>query len=307
LLFTALMLVLGVLTKGFVALFPWSFPFFFWICWRTISFPRMLGDTIALIALTSIPFILLILISSEAADSLQKYYYQQVVRSILEIQTAGSRFYILKKPFEELLPAMGMALVACLIAFRKNYNFHSLKSSFLRALPFLFIAFSGVVPIMVSMKQSAVYNLPVYPFLAIALALISLPVIEFLWKSINFNGRGYKIFKYGAYLLFILGLILSLVQKDRIGRNREILLDVYSIIKIIPSGQVIGICPELWDDWELYGYLHRYANISLDPNEKNEHIFFLGLSQDTCEKEQNLRKYDQIALPLKKLVLYQMK
>ncbi|MTI29249.1 glycosyltransferase family 39 protein, partial [Xanthovirga aplysinae] len=92
---SGLMLLFGALTKGFVALFPWALPFFLWLVSRQISFKRMIADSLVLIGSTLAPFILLIIVSPNAFDSLQKYFFKQVVGSIENIQTVKSRFYIL--------------------------------------------------------------------------------------------------------------------------------------------------------------------------------------------------------------------
>ncbi|MTI31794.1 ArnT family glycosyltransferase [Xanthovirga aplysinae] len=302
-----LTLLFGALTKGFIALFPWSFPFFYWIFRKKISFKRMLADTCIIIIFTILPFIFLLLTSPDAADSLQKYFNQQVVKSLREVQTVGSRFYILKRTFEELLPALIIILTVLLIAFKRSYSLSLLKNSFKTAFPFIFLSFSGVIPIMISLKQSGIYILPVFPFFTIALALISVDPIRYLTRQINLKGNWYKAFKYGSYLLFLSGVTLSLSQKDKIGRSKDIILDVYSIMEIVPSNNIVGLCKELRENWELYGYFHRYADISLDPNEKYQHKFHLGLKQGSSDKERILKNYHKVTLPLNTLVLYQLK
>ena len=61
----------------------------------------------------------------------------------------------------------------------------------------------------------------------------------------------------------------------KIGRDKELIRDVYSITNTVPENSNISIQPDLWDNWLLHGYFARYANISLDSKIPAGHPYLL--------------------------------
>jgi len=94
------MLALGFLTKGFVALFPWSLPFVFWLSVKPGSFKNMITETLIMVLSTLVPLALIILMP-ESGASLHKYVDTQVIGSIRNVVTVESRFYIISRHASE--------------------------------------------------------------------------------------------------------------------------------------------------------------------------------------------------------------
>lgn len=273
---SGIMLFLGVLTKGLVALFPLSLLLWIFIINRTISFKRFISDLIISLSAIVIPFLLLFIFIPESYESLLEYFNVQIVRSITSIQTTESRFHILQMLFNELSPMIILVFLVWYLT-RKN-QFINQKLNW--AIIFLLLGLSGVIPIMISMKQRGFYILATFPIFSIALSLFILPRVNYLVEKINYKSKGYEVFKYVSYTLLLITIVSSSLQINKIGRDKEKLGDVYSIIEIVPEGSIISIDPNLQTDWSLHGYFQRYGNISLESKEPFKHEYILVIKGD---------------------------
>lgn len=307
------MLSLGFLTKGLVAFFPWTFPFLLWLCISKSSvsriqlpeFTSVLLHTILLIFFTFLPLGLLCILMPEAKDSLLKYFTKQVIGSLQKVVTVDSRFFIVIRLFKELLPAIGIGLILLIIAKTKKFPFQSLFIDYKLAITFFLLGLCGVLPIMVSLKQSGFYIIATLPFFAIAFALFFLPLVDYLISIIHFQSNGFRLFKWTAYGLLLIGTLSSFYHANSIGRDKTKLKDTFTILDHIPANSTISIPSEIWQDWGLHAYYARYKNISLDPNTKNKYDFFLfrkDLNADSIKKE-----YEKIPLPTSEFDLYKRK
>ncbi|RLD38862.1 MAG: hypothetical protein DRI74_02505 [Bacteroidetes bacterium] len=304
-LFGGIFLFLGLLTKGLVALFPLSFYFWYWILQKDILFSKMMLNTALLILFTITPLILLLILNEQAFYALQSYFNKQIITSIKDVQTVASRFFIVGRLFNELLSDFGIFLLISLI-FKKNFK--HLKTSFQknRTLIYLFLGlgFSGVLPIMISLKQSGFYMLPAFPFFALAFGLITLPLLE---NIANAKLRKSFIFKYSGILSLLLLLIAfsaTFSFKNKIGRDKDMLEDIYSINAIVPNNEMIDIPKNLSQNWPLQAYFARYSYISLNDVSKKPHRFYL------CKKGSFPRQTDSYSiteLDLKKFSLFKLK
>lgn len=270
-----LMIALGFLTKGFVVFFPWSFPFLLWLLKRKKSFRNMVFDTVGLFLASIVPLFILILLSPEAKISLQVYLDTQVINSLENVKTVDSRLFIVNSLFSELIPAIGICLLFLIWGWRRKFQINTLKNNYKTALLFILLGLTGVLPIMISMKQSGYYILATYPFFAIGIGILINPLIEFLFDNQFYETKGFLFFKRASYGIFIIGLILPLLFVNKIGRDKTQLKDMYTIIEKIPASTTINILPSMWKEWSLHGYYARYKSISLDPNLDNKREYLL--------------------------------
>ena len=132
------------------------------------------------------------------------------------------------------------------------------------AFVFIALGLSGVIPIMISMKQSSFYILATIPFFSIALAELIAPEVQFFMNKINYKSKGYKRFSWFSYFLLSGIIVVTALQFNRIDRDKAMVEDVYSIIEIVPENAILSIQPEISKDWSLHGYFNRYAYISID-------------------------------------------
>jgi len=272
---SGLALALGVLTKGLVCLYVWTVPFFFWLFLRRIAFGRVLRDSFLLLGSTVLPFLLLYGFIPDARTYMQAYFDQQIVTSISQVQTVSTRFYIL---FEYLhIVSYPIAVVVFFVllarglklkveAARKNSRFFWFFSA---------ITACGVLPMMISLKQSGFYILTVHPLFALGLALAFLPFIEALRDRLLRSRKQQNGLKIIAFSMLLVATTIAVFQKDRIGRDKELVLASREIISRVGAGRQLGICPEMFEMWSLHGYLARYGNVGLAADSSAVHNYYL--------------------------------
>lgn len=284
-------LLLGFLSKGFTALYIFSFPFWFWLFAKKRSFMQMIADSIVLAASAIIPLLLLFLVSPDAFDSLSKYFNKQVLTSVMYTERVTTRFYIVYRMFIELLPVLFIAISAVILNFsRKIRNDLIPKDSIV----FLLLSLSGVLPIMVTLKQSGFYITTTYPFFAISFGIIVKPVVTDFIKQIEESEKMKRIIEISSYCLLALSIIISLAQVNRSGRDKETLEMVYDFTKIIPDNSVINIQDDLWTEFGLHAYFSRHGNISLDKDTKNRHEYYLGKKDSNMKPFKNMKKLREV-------------
>lgn len=159
------MLLLGFYTKGFTALFPFVLPFIYRVVFREGSWKQVLFHTGLMLAGFLLPLSLLWPVSTEAYTGFIRYFEVQVIESLTHLQTVQSRFYILGKLFMELLIPLLFCVVLFVYGIRKNLRLEW-NNDTKWAVVFILTGLAGVIPIMISMKQSGFYILATFPLFA---------------------------------------------------------------------------------------------------------------------------------------------
>jgi 4-amino-4-deoxy-L-arabinose transferase-like glycosyltransferase len=285
-------LFLGFLTKGFVALYPLTSLFFYFIFTKKITFARgILGSFVMLFGLIT-PILFLYLFNEEAITSLLKYFNNQVAGSIKNVSTVNSRFWILWSCFQQLIPVFLFMGVVILFARRIKKIKYKLQDSFY---PVLFVGLSGVIPIMISLKQRDFYIVSAYAFICLAISLLLLPYVsQIILRLESYSRYNYWIKKVSSSLL-IISLVIIVFQYNRIGRDVKMITDVKKISEIVPEKSIISIPNSLSNNWSLRGYFARYNHIGLTPNPnlKLETHYFLS---DREERIEGFKKVDSLGL-----------
>jgi 4-amino-4-deoxy-L-arabinose transferase-like glycosyltransferase len=298
-------LSLGFLIKGFVAFFPWTMPFFLWLFLREKSFGKMVIDTTVVLLSTIIPLFLLIVLFPVARISLFKYIDNQVIGSLQTAMTVNTRFYILKRLISEILPLAILCIIFLLIGRYKKFPEILRKENCEKSLMFAFLGLSGVLPIMISMKQSGFYIVPVFPLFAISAGILIYPYLDSLVSGINRRSNGFRIFGLISWCMFICGITLSIYFSDRFSRDENKLKDIYVILAETPEGSIININPAMYDDWSLHAYFERFKTVSLDSNLNAKREYLLIGNEyfsDTLSKS-----YDIVNLNTREYKLFKRK
>ncbi len=295
-------LCLGFLTKGPFALFPLTLPLWYFIFYKDIRWKRMLEDSLILFAGTVLPLLILVTVSPVAALSLRKYFEQQVVNSVMHVITVDSRFFILKRLFFELLPAVSISCVIWLIT-RKKGKFFIPKSQLSLAGVFGALGMSGVIPIMISMKQSGFYMLPAFPFLIIALGILVFPGVIHLTEWLMNSRFGRLSVRTLALLMVITGILMTISFRNSYNRDEQKLMEIQRIMNLIPEGTVLNTGAGIVDDWGLQGEFVRYRTASLDPLLLRRREYLL-IKTDQPVKPECLQGYLRYNLPNKNYLLY---
>ena len=282
---------LAFLTKGFVGLFPFALLFWIFVFEEKKQFKIFLIDLFITITSALFPFVLLYFFVPESIENLIAYFDLQVVGSISEVQTVDSRFFILGRLIAELIPIGVLALVIYFAT--KNTTFTKNKNKWIPI--FFLLGLSGVVPIMVSLKQSGFYILASFPIFSIAIALLLSSRVNFVINKINNS----KLLKVLSIILFTLAVLLNARSINTVGREKEKVADVHQITSLIPPDEVISIPPNLKTNLALHAYFARYANVSLDakiPFRCKYLVVEKGYENELLEnfkkKALDLKKYD---------------
>jgi hypothetical protein len=253
-------LFLGTLTKGFVSLFTLTLPAWMWIFGKAYPIRRAATDTMIFVLTLLLPFLVIFLIMPESLESLRAYLETQVLNSLRNVRTVDTRFYIVWRLFLELLP--GLALIGLLYIVTGKRDLERARGSMARIL--IALGLSGVLPVMISLKQRGFYIQATFPIFALALAILAAPRVQYLVDKLKTGSRGEAVIRIGAPLLLLVSIFLNSLQINRIGRDWELIGDIRKIIATVPRGSNLAVSKELWENWALHAYLQRYAGISLD-------------------------------------------
>ncbi|HEY4798385.1 MAG TPA: glycosyltransferase family 39 protein, partial [Bacteroidia bacterium] len=208
LLLAGVFIFLASLTKGFQGLFPLAAVFFHWLAFRKISFVKMIRHSLILFAVPAIIYVLLFQ-NENAHHGLSAYIHNRVQNSISSVSTVDSRFYLIGRLGQELLPSLALSLVLFFI-FRKKKT--QAKNYFRHILFFLLIGISASFPLIVTLEQRGFYLVTSLPFFGIAIAIICAPYLSPVVEKINPSAISFRIFRAFTVLLFVGALFFSGLQ-----------------------------------------------------------------------------------------------
>ena len=147
-----------------------------------------------------------------------------------------------------------------------NSTFDNAKTAFEISL-----GLTGVLPIMVSVKQRNFYMLAALPFFALALAHLSLSMLDSLTLICKPHLR--KWMTIGASCVFLIGLSLNLFHIGKYGRDEAFLKEMKTFLIEIPENEIVAIVPEDFSQWTWHAYFMRYGKVSLDCTQPHDHSF----------------------------------
>jgi 4-amino-4-deoxy-L-arabinose transferase-like glycosyltransferase len=302
---SGLSLTLALLTKGPFCLYIWGVPFFMWIFLRKKNFLQMIIDSLILIACTLIPIVLLYVFIPDAQYNIQHYLDYQVMGSIKSVVTVNSRFTIIGKFLENIITSLIIGIIVIVVGRKKAVDKHLFIENKNTALMLIVTVLSGVLPIMVSMKQRDFYILTVYPFFAIAWAYYLYPLIKLGIDRISLESKGFKIFKRICFGIIIISIGITISRINKVSRDFQMIHDTKAVISIVGKNNTINICPSMFTYWSLHGYFSRYGNVSLEANETNKCKYYL--SNNDCNKEILTENYDLVPIKTMDYKLYCLK
>ena len=229
------------------------------------NFKSTIYNTLKLILLFIIPFLILYLIYPEAIYSLKKYINKQVLNSIQDIVTVNNRFYIIIRLFSEISLLLLSVFVILLLS-RKN-KLRPKKHLIKWLLFFLTTGFTGVIPIMISMKQSGFYIITTFPFFAIGLSILIVPYIA---NKLIIKKK--TLILINIFLLFVSSILIN-NNLQGYSRDEELLKDIKLIINTIKDENTIYInSKQSRSIYSLRAYFFRYGNIDLNHNSKGKYF-----------------------------------
>lgn len=294
-------LFLGFMTKGVVSLYLWSAPLFYWLFVERKEFAKTVVDTVLMVVATVLPFMMLFYSDENARFFFEHYFNKQLIGSIENVQTVNSRFEIIWMFVQQILVPGVIIGITLMFASRKI----QVKKYLVQTNVLWFtiaVSLSGILPIMISLKQRSFYIVSVYPILFIGISFLAYPIVKEFFKSINLN---FKFNKYISVVLIALltsSVIFMFLRIGRIDRDKGVVEDCKTITKIAGRGSTISICPEMYQDWGLHAYFMRYGEISLEQRENIKCDYFLE-DFSRCSNI-DTTNWENLSLKLNKYRLY---
>lgn len=272
----SLCIILGILTKGPVALFPLAVIPLYWLVYRRISLGAMVEYTAYQIVFVIAAYALL-LQHPPALDFFRTYLNEQVMGSVAGSSLADRLSDIKGLFIDNLLAMIVISVGVYTIARAKKMCFDPLTNTAShRGFWFFFlIALAASFPVMLSAKRRFYYTVPAMPYFALAFALWIEPIVRRWFERINVATRGFRVFTITAIVLLCAGLIAPLFQYNRVTRDRDLLDDLVQVKQYIPTYTAIGISNSMTEEWYLYAYFARYFHDTLQPQSENVKCLFL--------------------------------
>ncbi len=274
---------LAFMVKGFGGLFPIFFPFLYWLMVRRerVLFPIFTTGVILIVWMATL--FLAILIWPEVYAHLSNYLHHQMIGGILHVQTVTSRFYILYVLFVQGIIPLTVTAFICLVRIKRRpfyrFMFYWRHREKLTAVQmetsktgwfFMALGFSGIIPIMLGLKQQEFYIVPTLPFFAIGMACLLYCLLED-WLE-NMNKTAERVLLGLAILIFGSGLLLNFNSIHKINSNEGLLRDMRLILPYLNKGEVISVSKEVMQSPEVAEYFYRYKDITFDTLPEYTHL-----------------------------------
>jgi 4-amino-4-deoxy-L-arabinose transferase-like glycosyltransferase len=278
LIFAGVAIFLASLSKGFPGLFPISIPLFYWLITKNFSIKKTLTYILILLSVPAIIYAFLTF-DGDIRNSLETYINERVFNSINNVSTVDNRLSLIYRLFMELLPAIGITIILLIIFRLKSLTIkEDFKTHKAALLLFLFIGISASIPLIITKEQRGFYLVTSLPYYAIAISIITAPILSRIIEKINLKHVTFKIFKIVTYVILLFSITFSVSKIGGTIRDKDKLHDIYIFGKIIPPGSIVGINPSMWEDWSLQTYMVRHFNISLiGENRKDKKYKYLIL------------------------------
>jgi hypothetical protein len=260
---------LGLWTKGPPALFVLSLPIWVGLSVPGYGWRRGARDSLLLAALVAA--LTGLLLCWPPAWQFAQGYLDTFLRGNLAVQVVSSRWLILGKWLQELLPPL---LLSGLILWGlRRYRVAIAWRGWPLAL--WLTGLSGVLPYCLVLKQRGFYVLPALPYVALTLALLLAPTWQRWWDSLRPSARPRRLWHAAGWSLLLVALAVAGWSVGRPGRHASALALAQGLRGQVPAHSRLGSCDAQWQNWSLHGYLYREAFISLDRGPE-AHAYLLG-------------------------------
>ncbi len=265
-------IILGLLSKGPIGLFPLAF---FFILSLTFNNKKYILYGLYVVIITAMLFFIIISGSNELYIYLKKYWEGQVVASISgnRIEHRGNNiFLLLFDKLKEVIIFVPLVILLTKWKFKKFYrlsknnspNQNSQKKIVVNLVTFLLLGLSATLPMGISKKIAGYYLSPglVYFAFASAYTIIFFIKIEEINIEIKLGIKKVLIFLLSAF--FFSSLFLTNITY----RNQKEISYTRKIKEIIPPETIVEY--RNGNDWQLAAYLYRYNKVSLQFTESSK-------------------------------------
>ena len=261
-----LLVALANLCKGFVALFPLGLFVLHWLVFRRGTLVRALALT-ALLTVTVVGFYAVLWQFDAPRASLLRYLDTQVLASLnssrsgMDRHYRDSHWYIVRRTFEVLIPALLLTAWIAWAGYRK-FGRRLLRGESLRyGILYLLLGAAASFPLAISPKQSFYYLLPSMAYYALGLGLVISPVVA-EYFAVPWRPRVARWVGYVGLVLLVGAVGNTLRHVGQVTRRDRVLLgDVEAMHAVLPVGTTIGAQGEVA---EIVSYLYRTREVTVD-------------------------------------------
>lgn len=243
-LFSGLLLMAALLSKGPVALFVLAAPV---LLLSNKKIAALYTCTIIIVVLAA--GVCLQLANSDFVTMLSNYYSEQLSKAFYQNQeNVLLRFVVWGKLILYTLP---MVLLWALSVWLRKEK----PAAHPLALPMILLGLCGSLPLIISHKQSAFYFLPAMPFFATGFALLCAQTFDEILHRLPLYVTKVSMVVCGGAIC--ISLILCICNKDKIVRDLDLITDAQEVAQIckIPH---INANWGLSEQWHFRAYLYRY-------------------------------------------------
>ncbi len=298
----AFFIVLAVLSKGLVGLFPLGFYCFYKLVFRSnISIQEVVRKTIYLVGAIVIFFLTIFMVFPQALDSIYIYLDTQLLASLNGDRRLyyyqSNRFFIVGQLLIVLLPMLVAYFGAIILMrfFDTPVNFKEKKLGLL----FILLGLSASIPLIISPRQAMPYLIPALPYFSIGIGILVIPALKILLE--NFIEKYIwiqRMLSVGSISIVALGLFLVFINFQKSNqRDVDTINDAKLIGAIVGDQQTISS-----NTYDMYisGYLMRYNKVSLDTLNFNKKYL---LTVEPLESDN--QSYQLLSIKTKKYLLYE--
>lgn len=295
-----LFILCGFLSKGFTALFPLATPVISYLIFKKGGLVRAISSTIYILFWIVFPLILWMYLDAQVYEYLSTYFRIQVLDSIEGRVNVTSRWHIVIRMIEELLvPGM---ICLLFLGSGKLWRVSGRPGFSKNALRFSIIGLCGVVPVMVSMKQSGFYIVPAFPVLTLGMAFVLVPVGKVMMSKWKTKPGFFKFQLIFFSVIVAANVWLAFYLFGKTGRD-QYFLDDWNIIKNeLQPESTISVCLKEDHFLNIQTYMSRYEKISMEPQSEQTKDFLL--LQKEILHDCNLDDYRLIPLPTSNFDLF---
>jgi len=308
LLVAPVLIVLAVLTKDVVGLFPLATVPALAVASRHLSWRRALvltlGQMLAVVLLLG-----LLLLWPAARENLTQFARTQLMPSLAgQRGDTGNHFVYLVKLLNTLLPSLALALLL-LRPWRWRRGAFVVGPWPRWACGLLVLALAGSLPLVVSARQSLFYVVPSFPFFALAQAVLVGPGVGarmVTWRAESRRLLAATLMA-AAVLLAVVGWSLSRV--GTLNRDQTMRADVKLLVDYLRPGspetaapaRTVGACRSLWEAWGFETALVRYGRVAIQRGDAETDWL---IAPAECE-DPPLDGWERMPLATKQYHLYQ--
>lgn len=256
---SAFLLLLAFLSKGLPALFPLALP----LCFINSRGPRdAFGITLIYLLVFALITFTGMMIFTEGSDAIRDYLSTQVSNSVQGRDRVGERLPFISGFFQQIIHMIIMVLLTWILARPKMIPLTFPRSAYSMFL----LGLCAFLPLLISPKLSFYYLIPSMPYFALGSSLLVVPVLDQLLQRVEIQKRTRAMISILLLCGIAVTVAISIRQSGSVSRDRETLKCADRVSEIAGKQVIIGLSPELQQDWTLIACLQRYAYISVTPD-----------------------------------------